>query len=157
MITWPETLPPAGQTNIIQMPVWLPADLYPLDIPKTGKNLDFDANFQKVKTSQQEIADEALLVKKICLDIARLTYNDISLKFSSATINCPFDISWEIGKRYAIKQPSTTSGASSLLFSGFLCSVEHRVSSNPSGGGGEAITQLTFSHVEANGFTLPNK
>jgi hypothetical protein len=36
-----------------------------------------------------------------------------------------------------------------------LRAVQHRVSSNPSKA--EASTQLTFSHVEANGFTLPNK
>jgi len=155
MITWPESLPASGQTVVIQMPSWLPQELYPLQIPKTGNNLDFDSNYQSVQSAQQESADAATLVANICKDIARLTYNDISLASASASINCPFDVSWEIGKRYSVKQPSTGSGGGSVLFSGFLRTVTHRVSSSPARA--EAITQLIFSHVEANGFTLPNK
>ena len=155
MITWPETPPAGGQTLVMQMPSWLPADLYPLQITKTGKNLDFDSNFNLMQASQKEIADGSTLVEKICLDIARLTYNDIALEDASATIVAPLDVSWELGKRYTIKQPSTTSGGSSTLFSGFLRRVIHKINSRPSSP--EASTQLIFSHVEANGFTLPNK
>ena len=60
------------------------------------------------------------------------------------------DITWEIGKRYSVKQEG-----GGVLFEGFLQNIEHRVSSVP--GRADATTQLTFSHVEANGFTLPNK
>lgn len=155
MVVWPETIPEAGQTVVIQMPSWLPSKLFPKKVVKTGTNLDFDTNFQLVETVQQESLDAAGLVQKICLDIARLTYDNISLGDAFASVTCPLDVSWEIGKRYTIKQPSTTSGESSVLFAGFLRAVQHRVSSNPSKA--EASTQLTFSHVEANGFTLPNK
>jgi hypothetical protein len=155
MITWPESLPEAGQTVVMQMPSWLPAALYPLKIPKTGTNLNINSNYEAVQTSQKEMADASTIVAKICADIARLTYNDISLAVASASITCPFDVSWEIGKRYSIKQPNTKSAGSSVLFSGFLISVTHRVSSKPAQP--EATTQLIFSHVEANGFTLPNK
>jgi hypothetical protein len=155
MITWPETLPESGLTKVIQMPYWLPEDLYPLEILKDGKNLDFNSNLQKVKTAEEEITDAGLLVEKICRDIARLTYNYESLNQSSAGIICPFDVTWEVGKRYTIEQPNKASDGSSNLFSGFLTQVVHRVNSSPATP--QAVTQLTFSHVEANGFTLPNK
>jgi len=155
MIVWPEPLPTTGQTLVMQMPSWLPADTFPNFVVKGGKNLDFNANFQEIKGQESKKLISAFLIKRICSDIARLTYNDVSLQDAFASITCPLDVSWEIGKRYSIKQPSTTSGDSSLLFSGFLRAVTHRVSSSPSKA--EATTQLTFSHVEANGFTLPNK
>jgi hypothetical protein len=155
MIVWPEPLPPTGQTLVMQMPSWLPADTFPNFVVKGGKNLDFNANFQAIKGQESQKLVSAFLIKRICSDIARLTYNDVSLQDAFASITCPLDVSWEIGKRYSIKQPSTTSGDSSLLFSGFLRAVTHRVSSSLSKA--EAVTQLTFSHVEANGFTLPNK
>lgn len=155
MIVWPETIPASGQIIVIQMPSWLPSSLYPKTIKKTGTNLSFEENFQLYQTVQKEIYKGVSLVEKICLDIARLTYDDISLGDASASIVCPLDVSWELGKRYSIKQPSTTSGGGSVLFSGFLRDVLHRVSSSPSKA--EASTQLTFSHVEATGFTLPNK
>jgi hypothetical protein len=155
MITWPDPLPDAGQTLVMQMPSWLPSNMFPNFVVKGGKNLDFNANFDAIKGQEAEKLTGALMIKKICSDIARLTYNDISLQDSFASITCPLDVSWEIGKRYSIKQPSTTSGGGSVLFSGFLRAVQHRVSSSPSKA--EATTQLTFSHVEATGFTLPNK
>jgi hypothetical protein len=155
MIVWPDPLPTTGQTLIMQMPAWLPADMFPKFVAKGGKNLDFNANFQEIKGQEAQKLVSALLIQKICSDITRLTYNDVSLQDAFASIVCPLDVSWEIGKRYSIKQPSTTSGDGSVLFSGFLRAVQHRVSSNPSKA--EATTQLTFSHVEANGFTLPNK
>lgn len=155
MICWPEELPAAGLTEVIQMPAWLPEDLYPLEIPKSGKTLDFNSNLTAVKAAQEEILDASALVHKICLDIARLTYNYTSLEQASASITSPLDVSWELGKRYTIKQPNKNSEGSSVLFSGFLNRVIHRISSSPSKA--EASTQLTFSHVEANGFTLPNK
>lgn len=155
MISWPDPLPEAGQTLVMQLPAWLPSSMFPNFIVKGGTNLDFKANFEAVKGIEAQKLLSAFLVKRICSDIARLAYNDISLQDAVATIVCPLDVSWELGKRYSIKQPSTTSGDSSVLFSGFLRDVQHRVSSNPSKA--EATTQLTFSHVEATGFTLPNK
>jgi hypothetical protein len=155
MIVWPDPLPAAGQTLVMQMPSWLPADTFPNFVVKGDKNLDFDANFQAIKGQEANKLISAFLIKRICSDMARLTYNDVSLQDAFAGITCPLDVSWEIGKRYTIKQPSTTSDVGLVLFSGFLRAVEHRISSNPAKA--EAITQLTFSHVEANGFTLPNK
>jgi hypothetical protein len=155
MIVWPDPLPSAGQTLVMQMPSWLPSDIFPEYPAVLGNNLDFNANFDAIKGVEAAKLVSVNLVTKICSDIARLTYNDISLRDAFASITCPLDVSWEIGKRYSIKQPSASSGGSSVLFSGFLRAVQHRVSSNPSKA--EASTQLTFSHVEANGFTLPNK
>lgn len=155
MICWPEELPAAGLTEVIQMPSWLPEDLYPLEIPKSGKNLDAKANLEAVKASQKEVTDAIDIVSKVCLAVARLTYNYTALEQASATITSPLDVSWELGKRYTIKQPNKNSEGSSVLFSGFLNRVVHRISSSPSKA--DASTQLTFSHVEANGFTLPNK
>ena len=94
-------------------------------------------------------------MRKICKDVARNTYVYNSLKDSKATIETLVDVTWELGKRYTIKQPGSNSEGSSTLFSGWLFRVEHKIISNTSSP--SASTVLTFSHVEANGFTLPNK
>ena len=155
MISWPETLPSTGQILVIQMPFWLPANLFPKTVPKTGKNLNADENFNLTKQEQKESLEMGDVVIKVCSYIARLTYNTLSLGDATASVVCPLDVSWELGKRYTIKQPSSSSGGSEALFSGFLRDVQHNISSVPSKP--EATTQLTFSHVEATGFTLPNK
>lgn len=155
MICWPEELPASGLTQVIQMPAWLPSDLYPLEILKTGDNLDANANYNKAEAAQKEIKDGTELVRKICLDIARTTYIYSALEKSEATIISPLDLTWEAGKRYTVKQPDSKSGGSSALFAGWLCRLEHRITSTP--GSPQAFTTLTFSHVEATGFTLPNK
>jgi hypothetical protein len=155
MITWPEELPAAGLTSVIQMPAWLPEDLFPVEIPKNGTNLDANENLQKIEASQKEINDAVSLVEQVCKDVARLTYNYMALSQASAGIVCPLDVTWEVGKRYTVQQPNKDSDGKTELFSGFLTQVTHRVNSSPASP--EAVTQLTFSHVEATGFTLPNK
>lgn len=155
MVVWPETLPDTGQTVVIQQPNWLPSELFPLEVPTTGSSLDISLNRSLVEASNAEIASAAELVRDACKDLARQMYNNISLGDSSATIITPLNVSWEVGKRYTVKQVGDTQGGGSVLFSGFLRFVQHSVSSKPSSP--EATTQLTFSHVEANGFVLPNK
>jgi hypothetical protein len=155
VVSWPDPIPASGQTVLVQLPAWLPSRTFPDSITKTGNNLDFEANFKKIKEQQEQMIIGATLIQKICSDVARLVYNDISLVRSTAALTCPLDVSWELGKRYSVKQPNKTSGGSSVLFSGFLKQIQHRLSSSPAAP--EAITVLTFSHVEANGFTLPNK
>lgn len=155
IISWPEDLPTEGQILVIHMPSWLPSDLFPKTVTKEGTDLDANKNLDLVKQLMKEALDLGDVVIKICAYIARLTYDSISLGDATASIVCPLNITWELGKRYTIKQPSTTSGGSEVLFSGFLRDVRHNISSTPSKP--EATTQLTFSHVEANGFTLPNK
>lgn len=155
MVSWPLTLPDDGQILVMQMPFWLPANLFPTSISKTGENLDIELNFNLTVTSQKEEKTLSDDVRVICAYIARLTYNTISLGDATASVVCPLDVTWELGKRYSIAQPSTTSDSSEILFSGFLRDVQHNISSVPSKP--EATTILTFSHVEATGFTLPNK
>lgn len=150
-VTWPEELPPTGQTKVVQMPPWLPSDIQPTKVDNKGLDLNAQANLKAILALYDVsvgLAED--VVAQICTDIARLTYINVSLQNSSASIVSPLDLSWELGKRYEVKQ-----AGGSALFAGFLSNIQHVVSSNPSSP--QAYTQLTFSHVEANGFTLPNK
>lgn len=150
-VTWPETLPPTGQTKVVQMPPWLPADIQPEKVDNKGMDLNAKANLEAVLDLYNTAAGLAEdIVAAICKEIARLTYINVSLQSSTASIVSPLDLSWELGKRYEVTQ-----AGGGVLFAGFLSNIQHVISSNPSSP--QAYTQLTFSHVEANGFTLPNK
>lgn len=153
LVCWPSTLPENGQTYVMQAPSWIPTDIH---IPKNDSP-------QKKRTYLDVATQEALekaednikqkngkLIKDLLTEIAKQYYCNVTLGEASATIITALDVSWEIGKRYVVKQ-----SGGEALFTGFLRDMKHVVSSNTTSP--QANTQLNFSHVEATGFTLPNK
>lgn len=150
VVSWPEEIPEQGELIPMSAPSWIPRELFPEETPPDGKNLDLNENANIAEAKAAERKEDANVVEKVLKEMARLAYNNAALGPATATIVTVLDVSWEIGKRYAVKQ-----AGGDLLFSGFLKGLTHRVSSSPDSP--EAVTQLTFSHIETNGFTLPNK
>ncbi len=150
LVTWPETLPKVGKVETISAPTWIPRDLL---VPQDEvEQADLDPN--KVKSYYENLGvsvkGTADICTKIIKEFAKSYYAYTSLEPCRASVVTLLDLDWEVGKRYTVKQNGGTT-----LFSGFLQYIEHRISAKP--GSPDASTQLTFSHVEANGFTLPNK
>jgi hypothetical protein len=150
IVSWPESIPENGELIPMRVPSWIPAEEFPEEVTADGTTLDLNENAKNVEAQAGKIKTDCELVAKLIKEIARLAYNNAALGTASATITTVLDVSWEIGKRYAVKQ-----AGGDLLFSGFLKGLSHRVSSSVDSP--EAVTQLSFSHVETNGFTLPNK
>jgi hypothetical protein len=153
LVSWPATLPANGQTLVLQAPSWIPTDI---KIPKTDtsekKRVYLDVNIQKAldKAEQNQRGKSGKLIKDLLTEFAKQYYCNVTLVEASATVVTALDVTWEIGKRYIVKQ-----SGGDALFSGFLHMMKHTVSSNTTSP--QANTQLTFTHVEATGFTLPNK
>lgn len=154
---WPETIPPGGGIYNISAPPWLNTMVMParsgaevLIDPGLPSLLDLTAYEDKLKAEQLGAKTVIELAQKVATAVCRSVYVNKSLENSRATIYTLLDISWEVGKRYKITQDGGTE-----LFTGFLQSMTHRIGSSP--GRTDAATQLSFTHVEAKGFTLPNK
>lgn len=145
---WPSSIPKNGSILTISAPPWLPAEKITEKVIEPGSDLSCEAYEASLDKNDEQKSDEA--IPKVAKDFCRCYYNNASLGSSRASVTTLLDITWEIGKRYSVKQEG-----GGVLFEGFLQNIEHRVSSVP--GRADATTQLTFSHVEANGFTLPNK
>lgn len=154
---WPETIPPGGGIYNISAPPWLNTMVMParsgaevLIDPGLPSLLDLAAYEDKLKAEQLGAETVIELAQKVATSVCRSVYVNKSLENSRATIYTLLDMSWEVGKRYKITQDGGTE-----LFTGFLQSMTHRIGSSP--GRTDAATQLSFTHVEATGFTLPNK
>lgn len=150
IIAYPYPLPTSGKIVTIGAPTWLPRELIIPQNDTEGDSLDLTEIdlYRKLNGAKlKEVEDSIMVVAK---EFAKSFYINNALEPCVAGIMTLLDLTWEVGKRYNVKQ-----AGGGLLFSGFLKNVEHRISSKP--GSTDATTQLTFSHVEANGFTLPNK
>lgn len=150
LVTWPETLPKVGKVETISAPAWIPRELLVPQIEVSGAELDpskIRDYYNNLNKNIQSSSDACIAIIK---QFAKSYYIYNSLEPCRASIVTLLDTTWEVGKRYTVKQ-----SGGGTLFSGFLQYIEHRISAKP--GSPDASTQLTFSHVEANGFTLPNK
>lgn len=150
IVAYPDPLPTVGKIVTIGAPNWIPRELIipQTDTEGTSLNPSEIDLYRKLNAAKlKEVEDSIMTVAK---EFAKSFYINNSLEPCVAGIMTLLDLTWEVGKRYNVKQDG-----GDLLFSGFLKNVEHRISSRP--GSTDATTQLTFSHVEANGFTLPNK
>jgi hypothetical protein len=150
LVTWPETLPKNGKIETISAPSWIPRELLIPQNETAGGELDPEKIKSYYEQQQPDLESSADACSKIIKEFAKSYYVYNALEPCRASIVTLLDVSWEVGKRYTVRQAS-----GGTLFSGFLQNIEHRISAKP--GSPDASTQLTFSHVEANGFTLPNK
>jgi len=149
---WPDTAQSDGQVVQIGTPSWIPSDLTAgrLSEATVGDTLDLDSY-----ESGSDLRDRKLIetinkdVGKVLKRSAQEHYVDFSLANSSANLVIDLDVSIQPGVRYKV----TTED--SAIFTGFLVGVKHNVCSKPNQH--QANTELAFSHVEAEGFELPNK
>lgn len=149
---WPSEIKPTDIVSQISLPPWIPADISAdkVLVSKEATALDPEQYEGCVDDQDESVKEKVSDIEKICKDYCRTYYGFNALSNSSATISTLLDLSWEPGKRYSVKQVGAEK-----LFDGFLLRVDHSISSTRDGS--SAITQLTFSWVEANGFVLPNK
>jgi hypothetical protein len=150
LASWPDPVPTTGTIATISAPPWIPADICPDKDIQVGENLDCEAYAAALDAENGKTKDITDGIIAIAKDFCHVNYVYSALSDATATVVTLLDFTWEPGKRYTVKQD-----AGGNLFDGFLRGVEHRIASSP--GRTDATTQLIFSHVEANGFTLPNK
>lgn len=104
------------------------------------------SSLQRIGTLVNQFQDE--VVRAMVEDYCRTVYIDRSLGGTGASYSVPLDLSLWPGDRYRV-----TAADGSVLFTGFLAGVDHTLARNS--GGGEASTNLTFTHMMFPGFNLP--
>jgi hypothetical protein len=153
LVTYP-SLPAGGRSTVsVPLPAWLPDILNePLDHPAivgpgNVKVIPVVTQLTDYLTLVTAIKDGALT--KLCADYAKNIFIDLSIGSCSVSLSSDLDLSWELGKFYKV-----SSQGGGLLFTGLLSALTHQAVSLQ--GAASASTQLSFSHVTANGFTLPS-
>jgi hypothetical protein len=149
---WPDSAQSTGQVVEIGTPSWLPSELVDAQITSetVGDTLDLSAYEEGRVDAEGELYDTLFPeVGELLTRWAKQHYIDFALASSYANIVTDLDVGIKPGVRYNV------SSSEGKLFSGFLVHVEHTVSSRP--GNLQAHTSLRFSHIEAEGFSLPGK
>lgn len=153
MVSHPETIPAGAAVETITAPSWIVSDLLPtIEEADISGNLDLNAYLSALGTLDDAADERQKSILKLAKDFARNVYCNIALSTSTASVVTLLDVTWEAGKRYKVTQDKEDA---TVLFSGFLQNVEHNISSSPSRA--NATTTLSFTHVEAGAFELPNK
>jgi hypothetical protein len=161
--TWPNPLPEKsnGRFEQIPLPVWLPAIYGPLDMDdavKEANAMGLDANEYmrtKHKPRKDSMDKQQTAQRSILAWWARLAYLDIALGRDTLSLDIPFDFRAQLGYRYAV-----TDRNKKKMFTGFLAHIAHSVvvgEDSEKSATGDATTSLVFTHVECEGFVLPNK
>jgi len=149
---WPTAPVSTGQVVELGPPNWLPTALVAgrASGDTVGDTLSL-AGYKSDRINKDRRLYEVIFpaVGELLDRWAQQHYTDFALANAYAHVITDLDVSAEPGTRYNV------SSANGALFTGFLVGVEHSVSSKPQQL--QAYTKLTFSHVEANGFTLPFK
>ena len=146
---WPET-PYAGAGLIRDDgPPWLNGDIEitkPEDLPED--RLDLDVYHRLKREADKKTIDEiATPMERICTAWARNIYFMESLRTATVSVQTPLDLKLEVGRVYTVM----ADGAA--LFKGLLTEVTHILATHPSPA---AMSHLTFTHIQAGSFTLPN-
>jgi hypothetical protein len=110
--------------------------------PGTKKNLD-PTNYKERRTGRKEklVAVEGAMTKML-QEFAKVTYEDMRLADSTATLEIPLDFKIEVGVRYKFKT-SEDGGA----FTGFVRALRHTLQLQ----GGTTLTSgtvLSLSHIQ---------
>jgi len=154
LVAWPETPYVGGQVLHDSGPPWL-AQVSPGDSSQfeaqEGQGLSLD-QYRSGRTAVNKFIGNLIDTKKapILKRWARNLYALTALQNSSTTFTIPLDVSILPGKRYGVFDTFDN-----YLFAGFLDQVQHTIQTQ--GKEGDATTTLTFTHVEAGSFILPNK
>ena len=97
----------------------------------------------------KKLTQRELPMQKLATTYTKEAYGNYALGSSYAAITTPLNLRATIGKRYQVTSNGTP------LFEGFLAKVTHSISSSPAHP--QAYSDLYFTHIEAEGFTLPGK
>lgn len=133
-----------GKAYVMQPPAFMGQVLYntttqPVSNPSLTPG-QARARIAKLNTITEQ---RAASIRKYLTAVARNVFRMLALQSSTVSVTLPLSLSWQVGSAYDI-------GVSGKLFSGLLSGLQHNLSS----GGANVSTQLHFSHVQWNGFSV---
>ncbi len=155
MAFWPlATAQRAGLVAETTPPPWLPAPYAPTDSDIVGEidgDLDPTQVLANVIRPKLDSLDRTRTAhRKILEEWARFFFIDSSLGNDTVVLQVPLDFTWKPGTRYKVRK---TDGG--VLVTGFLASLSHSFAVEQKDA--QATTVLTFTHVEAGAYSLPDK
>lgn len=156
LAAWPPTVYAGGRVLVDSGPPWmrgiLPQDFAASAVFDPAQGLDLSV-YQSGRVKINVLINKLYEVKAdIMQQWAKNLYEFSSLENSTCNLEVPLDVSIVPGQRYAVQNMSGTQ-----FFTGFLAQVAHRISvqGRAAGSAGVAVTSLTFTHLNAGNFTLP--
>lgn len=158
VVTWPSETPAMGIGVDSAMPAWLngSANQFPINTYVAKEMLSADEYIRAKAVAQsygQRVANPQ--INNFLKEWAHGQYVDFALAQSQIYLSVPLAVSLVPGKRYQINLASE-SGQFFPAFRGFLAGLTHNFTIQ-SRSDGVAMTDLFFTHVEAQGFELPAK
>ena len=146
-----EALDLGGACDMIQLPNWAPNNTTDFfkeeDIKKISESEPQSASINTAKDpiKEEEDAKEELgySIHSIAAAYGLCHYAWVSLAHCRATLTVPCTFQYEIGKRYKVMSEDKE------LFTGYLMGFTSSIST------GSCLTELSFSHIMATGFSLP--
>lgn len=136
-----------GHSQVISPPPYIVSTLQNMSsLGGFGSSLSGKAHDQAEKLDNATTPQVAAM-KTFLLSYMRNIFHAIQLQGSSFGMTTILSPKWQVGKAYRVSQSGV------LLFKGMLASCSHTVSSSPDSP--QAFTQLSFSHVQWGGFSLP--
>lgn len=143
-----------GRTYKTMCPSWLPKNVdMGSTVATSTAPLDSKRYLQsagELRAAKQSAINN--ISNKAVREWAKSMYVDVAISGARAELAIKLDVSWELGKSYTV-QAASDGGGGTDLFTGFLSAITHSISS--SAASPKAVTQLTFTHVQAVGFKLP--
>jgi len=151
VVRYPKEGAAGGQLISVPLPPFLPSPVHTHDAPGLVRRvMNAEETAEQVQKSLEKT--QAFVTgpfSDICRDYAHNIYIDLALSGAQFTINLPLDLTVRVGLYYNVSGPSAS------LFKGLLVRVVHTLSISETNA--SASSSLTFSYVEMNGFSLPNK
>lgn len=146
-----EALDLGGACDQVQLPNWCPSNTSDFfkeeDIKKVEQAEPQSASINEAKTPiKDEEKDKAELgysIHSVAAAYGLCHYAWVSLAHCRAALTVPCSFKYEIGKRYKVMSEGKE------LFTGYLMGFTSSIST------GSCLTELSFSHIMATGFSLP--
>ena len=146
-----EALDLGGACDMIQLPNWAPNNTTDFfkeeDIKKISESEPQSASLNEARDpiKEEEDAKEELgySIHSIAAAYGLCHYAWVSLAHCRASLTVPCSFQYEIGKRYKVMSEDKE------LFTGYLMGFTSSIST------GSCLTELSFSHIMATGFSLP--
>ena len=159
VVSYPKNELKRGKPLFVRVPKWMDFSSKGINTLITDRNTQRNTVPRLRNTMAGIFAQRDLIVREgleettegnnFLLQWARAVYENVSLRYTSAVVVLPLDLTMEVGKIYTMK----TKGSGGLLgatepkflFQGYLEEVEHHLSINNDSG--QTYTRATFAYV----------
>jgi hypothetical protein len=146
-----EALDLGGACDMIQLPNWAPNNTTDFfkeeDIKKISESEPQSASINEARDpikEEEDVKEElGYSIHSIAAAYGLCHYAWVSLAHCRAALTVPCTFQYEIGKRYKVMSEDKE------LFTGYLMGFTSSIST------GSCLTELSFSHIMATGFSLP--